>query len=310
VKSYRRRCSAFLHALGLVAVLAASSASAVHAEDAPAAPVPADSNRKESEPTPEERSARLAKEFGDPLTTLPQVSLQEIYTPDNYGTAADANRLVLRPIIPRLPKYSLLPFVQLIRPTFSLVTVPTGPGGNTRTEFGDIQLFDFAVLPWPKPETGLYIGVGPTVNFPTATYRTAGVGAWQIGPALGIIYKGIPGLLLGCLVQNPFSVEYTTANHPSSSTLLFQPIVVAYLGHGFYVKSADSTWVEAWDKHGTKTLPVSFGVGYVWIRPGAPPINVSINSEWMAWREDTPVAPKASVRLGFIVAFPDWSPWS
>jgi len=41
-----------------------------------------------------------------------------------------------------------LPFVQLVRPSFSLVTVQ-GPKGGTRTDFGDMQLFDLAVLPWP-----------------------------------------------------------------------------------------------------------------------------------------------------------------
>ena len=41
--------------------------------------------------------------------------------------------MIARVIVPRLPKYSLLPFVQLIRPSVSLVTVPTGRGGATET---------------------------------------------------------------------------------------------------------------------------------------------------------------------------------
>src|SRR5277367_4258379 len=55
--------------------------------------------------------------------------------------------------------HQTLPFIQLVRPTFSLVTVPT-PRGGTRTDFGDIQLFDLAVLPWPRAETGLRFGLG------------------------------------------------------------------------------------------------------------------------------------------------------
>lgn len=266
--------------------------------------------RAEEAEAPSRSVATLSKEFSDPLTTLPQLSLQNIYTPQNFGTGANTNRLVLRPIIPRVPRFHLLPFPQIIRPTFSLVTVPTGRGGNSRTEFGDIQLFDFAVLPWPRRETGLLIGAGPTLNFPTASYKNAGVGAWQAGPAFGTIYKGIPGLLLGCLVQNPISLSYTRSNHPPFSTLLFQPLILAYVGHGFYVKSADSTWTHSWGHDKSTTIPVSFGIGYVWLRDGAPPVNLFVSGEWMAYRQDARVAPQTSVRFGFIIAFPEWRPWS
>src|SRR5436190_4268577 len=153
---------------------------------------------------------RLTREFNDPLTTLPQIFLQNAYTPENYGTEAPTNRVIGRVIIPRIPEYSLLPFVQLIRPSFSLVTVPTGKGsGDTRTEFGDMQLFDFAVLPWPSRDSGWLMGVGPVFVFPTATHRLAGQGSWQVGPGFGAIYKGIPGILLGGLIQNPVSYAYT-----------------------------------------------------------------------------------------------------
>jgi hypothetical protein len=253
--------------------------------------------------------ATLSREFSDPLTTVPQVSLQEIYTPSNFGTDARTNRLLLRPIVPRLPRYSWFPFVQLIRPTFQILTVPTGPGDDTRTEFGDIQVFDFAVLPWPSRESGLTIGVGPTVNFPTATDDRASAGAWQLGPAFGTIYKGIPGILLGCLLQHPFSLEYTTSPHPPASSLFFQPIVLAYIGHGFYVKSADSTWGHSWDEGEPTTLPLSAGIGYIWLRDGSPPVNVSLSGEWMAYRDDAPVAAQTSVRVGITLAFPDWRPW-
>src|SRR6266550_172602 len=138
-------------------------------------------------------AAKLAEEFSDPLTTLPQIFTQDAYTPVNYGTAAPTNRVILRLLVPRLPEYSLLPFVQLVRPSFSLVTVPTGRGGATQTAFGDMQLFDLAVIPWPGKESGLLMGVGPVFVFPTATARVAGQGAWQVGPAFGSL-QGPPGV--------------------------------------------------------------------------------------------------------------------
>ena len=251
---------------------------------------------------------KLAREFTDPLTTLPQLFVQDAYTPANYGTDAETNRVIVRAIIPRIPRFTLLPFVQLVRPSVSLVTVPTGKGTQTRTEFGDMQLFDAAVLPW-KPVEGLTIGVGPTFVFPTATDKSAGQGAWQAGPLFGVIYKGTPWLLAGCLLQNPISFAYTSSDRQAVSTFLFQPIVLVALRDGWYVKSADATWTLNW-QHGTSTLlPLSFGIGRVLVREGLPPINFFVTGEWMAYRQFAPVAPQTTVRFGMTVAYPEFRPW-
>ena len=109
---------------------------------------------------------------------------------DTLCAVGDSDQVVGRAIIPRIPPNTLLPFVQFVRPTFSLVTVPT-PGGGTRTDFGDMQLFDLAVLPWPPAETGLRKFV-----FPTATSKFAGQGAWQAAPACAAVYTGVPRLSL------------------------------------------------------------------------------------------------------------------
>lgn len=252
---------------------------------------------------------RLAREFTDPLTTLPQIFLQDAYTPANYGTDAQTNRLVARAIIPRIPRFTLLPFVQLVRPSFFLVTVPTGKGRATRTEFGDMQLFDAAILPWPSPESGLRIAVGPTFVFPTATHELAGQGAWQVGPLVGALYKGVPWLLAGCLIQNPISFAYTSSDREAVNTLLFQPILAAALPGGWYVKSADASWTHSWRHGGPTLLPLSIGIGRVLVREGLPPINFFVSGEWMAYRHSAPVAPQTTIRFGMTVAFPDFRPW-
>jgi hypothetical protein len=255
-----------------------------------------------------ESTAELAREFTDPLTNLPQVFLQDAYTPANYGTDAPANRVIARVIIPRIPRLSLLP-VQLIRPSFQLVTVPTGKGNATRTEFGDMQLFDFAVIPWPSRDTGVLMGVGPVFVFPTATHRLAGQGAWQVGPGCAVLYKGIPGVLAGALVQNPISYAYTSDQRKPVSTLLFQPLLLTYIGRGFYLKSADATWGVNWRRGTSTTIPISFGIGNVIVREGLPPINLFVSGEWMAYRQFAPVAPQTTVRFGMTMAFPEWRPW-
>jgi len=243
------------------------------------------------------------------VTTLPQLFVQDAYTPTNYGTHAQTNQVSVRLIVPRIPRYSLLPFVQLIRPNFSLVTVPDGKGRATRTEFGDMELFDLAVIPWPGEGSGLLMGVGPVFVFPTATYKTAGQGAWQVGPAFGAIYKGIPGVLLGGLLQNPISFAYTSSDRRPLSTLLVQPILLKHLWRGLYVKSADATWAFG-ERAGSATLlPLSLGLGYVIPREGSPPINVFVSGAWMAYRQNAPVAPQTTVRFGMTIAFPEWTRW-
>lgn len=252
---------------------------------------------------------QLAEDFTDPLTTLPQVFMQDIYGPANYGTEAASNRVILRAILPRVPESSLLPLVQLIRPTFSLVTVPNGRGRGTSTAFGDMPLFDLFVLPGSGRETGFYWAAGPLFIFPTATDKRAGQGAWQVGPAFGTIYKGVPGFIFGCLIQNPISFAYTSPDRAPVSTFLFQPIVAAYLGHGFYVKSADSTWSVNWHQGTSTILPLSLGLGYVFLHEGWNPLNFFVSGEWTAYRQFAPAAPQTAVRFGLTVAFPELSPW-
>jgi hypothetical protein len=116
-------------------------------------------------PSAESAEEKLEQDFTDPLSTLPQVIVRDSYTPANYGPCTplscvrndETNQFLIRPLIPRIPPNTLLPLTQLIRPTFALVTVPSSRGG-TRTEFGDLPMFDLAVLPWPeRKRTGFLV---------------------------------------------------------------------------------------------------------------------------------------------------------
>jgi hypothetical protein len=269
----------------------------------------AHAEEEEGKEPPETEASKLEKEFNDPLTTLPQIFVQDAYSPANYGTDAQTNKVIVRAIVPRVPRFSLFPLVQLIRPSVTLVTVPEGRGSATRTELGDTQLFDFAVLPGSSKERGLLWGAGPVFVFPTATHKTAGQGAWQAGPGVAAVYKGIPGLLLGGLIQNPISFAYTSPDRSPTSTLLIQPILITHIGWGFYLKSADATWAINWRRHSSTTLPLSFGIGYVRVREGLPPINLFVTGEWMAYRQFAPFAPQTTIRFGMTIAFPGWRWW-
>jgi hypothetical protein len=259
-----------------------------------------------------QQEEQLERDFTDPLTTLPQVIIRDSYTPANYGPCTplacvrndQTNQLILRPLIPRIPPNSLLPLIQLIRPTFALVTVPSSRGG-TRTEFGDLPLFDIAALPWPdRKKTGLLVGIGPTFVFPTATSRSAGQGAWQAGPALGAIYTGVPGLLVGFIAQNPIGFAYTSPNRPPQNTFQLQPVLALHLWDKFYLRSAEANWTMGWHRHSATMLPLSIGIGRTVVRPGLPPMSLFVTGQWMVYRQFAPVAPQTTINFGMTIAFP------
>jgi hypothetical protein len=196
--------------------------------------------------------------------------------------------------------------MQLVRPTFTMVTVPN-PAGGTRTEFGDMQLFDLAVLPGTNPRrTGLLVGVGPTFVFPTATSKSAGQGAWQAGPALGAIYTAIPGLLIGFIAQNPISFAYTSPSRQPQSSLLIQPIMALHLWRAWYLRSAEATWTVNWRRHSATQLPLCLGIGRTLVPAGFVPMSLFVTGQWMLYRQYAPVAPQTSVNFGLSLAFPQF----
>lgn len=272
-----------------------------------AAPLAAVASPTEDEATLRRR--KLVEEFTDPLTELPQIFLKDAFTPSNFATEGRSNVVTARAIVPRIPRFTLLPFVQLLRPSISLVTFPTGKKRGTETAFGDMALFDILVAPWPDRSTGFYMGAGPLLVFPTATDDRAGDGAWQAGPVFAALYKGMPGVIFGALIQNPISFAYTSGSRPAVSTLVVQPILAAYLGHGFYLRSADASSTMGWHAGSPTVIPLSFGLGYVYLSENAPPVNFYVSGEWTAYRQFAPVAPQTTVQFGVTVAFPDFRPW-
>jgi hypothetical protein len=252
---------------------------------------------------------QLEEEFTDPLSSLPQVVIRDAYTPANYGTTLQTNQLLVRPIIPRIPANTLLPWIQLVRPTFALVTVPSSRGGS-RTEFGDLPLFDLAVLPWlTRENSNLLVGVGPTFVFPTATSRSAGQGAWQAGPAMGAVYSGIRGLLIGFILENPISFAYTSPKRPPQNTLQFQPVMALHLWGKWYLRSAEANWQIGWRRHSPTTMPLSVGLGRTFVRPGLPPMSFFVTGQWTAYRQYAPLTAQTTVNFGLTIGFPEFREW-
>jgi hypothetical protein len=132
---------------------------------------------------------------------------------------------------------------QIIRPTFKIVTDPLGKGAATRTGFGDTELFDLFVMPWPNSvETGFRWGIGPCFVFPTASWHGAGDGAWQLGPAFAFGYRAIPHLVISALFQQASSLAYTSSSRKPVSSLTIQPMITYEFARDWYAGSNQSTW--------------------------------------------------------------------
>ncbi len=248
---------------------------------------------------------QLAREVDDPTAILTQFKLQDQYTPENFKTPAQTNEVNLKVVLPVEP-LSFLPFKQIIRPTFKVQTLAISQSSSsTITEFTDMELLDLFVSNWPDPKTtGFGWGIGPTFVFPTGRVPEAGKHAWQAGPAAAVAYRGIPHLMVGFLFQNPISFAYTNSVATPQSQLQFQPLISYGLGHGWYVKSADSTWKVNLRHRTSTTIPISLGFGRVWKMQGFE-VNAWTSGEWTAYRQYSSITPEYTVRFGITLLFPD-----
>src|SRR5689334_1486497 len=83
----------------------------------------------------EDEEDQISEEVVDPTAMLTQVRFLDFYTPGNFQTSAQTNAALIQPIIP-VARLSLLPVEQIIRPTFKVSTVATGPGSHPITALG------------------------------------------------------------------------------------------------------------------------------------------------------------------------------
>jgi hypothetical protein len=253
----------------------------------------------------ESEEDRLAREVEDPTAILTQLQIQDLYTPRNFQTSAQTNTIQLRPVVP-IEAFSAFPFQQIIRPTFKVQSIATSSSSSTIAEFTDMELLDLIVSNWPNPkDTGFGWGVGPTFVFPTGRDPAAGNHAWEIGPAAGAVYRGVPHLMVGFIFQNPISFAYTNSSATPQSQMEFQPRISYTLGHGWYVKSSDSTWTVNWRHGSSTTIPISLGFGRVWKFSGLQ-LNPGVSGEWTAYRQYSKITPIYTVRFGLTLLFPDF----
>jgi len=254
--------------------------------------------------TPPPGNESLTLKANDPTASLTQFEVKDEYTPSEFGTNAQPNTLTLRGILAVYPR-GPLNLEQLIRPTFQIETKPLGKGAATRTGFGDTQLFDLFVMPWPNSrETGFRWGVGPYFVFPTASWHGAGQGAWQLGPAWAFAYRRIPHLVISALFQQATSFAYTSSRRSPVSSLTFEPLITYELPDEWYLASNEATWT--WNfRHNTSTsIPFSAGVGKIFRLSDGLALKTEITGEWMLYRQFDPQEEQFTLKFKLGLLFP------
>jgi len=110
-------------------------------------------------------------------------------------------------------------------------------------------------------------------------------------------------MLIVFLLQNPISFAYTSPERLAQNTLAFQPVVLLSFWDGWYLRSADATWVYGWRRHSPSLLPLSLGAGRVMVRPDLPPLNSYVSGQWMAYHQNSPIISQWSVNFGVTITF-------
>ncbi len=235
------------------------------------------------------QTAAEVAEANNPLAPITGINLQNYYVPTIYGSPdSTSNTFLLRPIIATES--------MLVRMTLPLPTI--SGGGVEKSGIGDMTVFDAFLLP-PKGNTEF--GAGPLFVFPTASNEALGAGKWQAGAAVVVVSKPTPSLLLSALVtyQHSFANAGST-ERATTSVLTAQPIVIAQVGGGWYLRS---TGVWNFDiAQGNWSIPIGVGVGKV-VKEGSALLNFFLEPQFTVVHYG-PNQPAVQIFAGINLQFP------
>lgn len=237
----------------------------------------------------------LAKKTQNPLSDLISVPFQNNFD-FNIGPH-DRTRYTLniQPVVP----FGISENWNIITRTIVPVLYQPDVTSNSGGEFG---LGDINTSWWLSPsKTGKLVwGIGPILQFPTATDDTLGTGKWAAGPSLVLLT--MPGnWVVGFLANNIWSYAGDSKRDDVNQFLL-QYFVNYNLPQGWYLVSAPintANW-EA-DSSDRWTVPLGGGAGKI-VRLGKLPINAQTQAFYNVERPD--FGPEWQLRVQIQFLFP------
>jgi hypothetical protein len=244
----------------------------------------------ENVPATDLTRSQLVKQANAPLSTIMQIRLSDTPITKFDHTNGQGNILAVDVTMP-LPAHRILPIRHLTR-----LTIPACvTNQNGQSEFGDLSFIDLSLI---QEKKHFLWGVGPVLVMPTASWRTAGQGKWQIGPAGGFAVN-TDRLLAGVLVQNPMSVG-GDPSRPRTNQMILQPFVVCQLGRGWFVRTQPPLYFD-WERN-NRIYPINFGVGSTF-KIGPQLINWYVQPYWNITTGKSP-APQNGLTVGITFLYP------
>ncbi len=235
----------------------------------------------------------------DPSAILTQLQIQNVFTPETYDAGGYSNTLILQPVLPfpvAMPGLKDIFPAHIMRPTLPIIAPTADPDGAAGVQggLGDLTLLDAFVHPVEGFGTVI---LGYTAILPTSTDRQLGLGEWQLGPAVGVLYKQIPKTLLGVIYQQPFSFE------SNAQQVLIQPVIVRHLPNEWYIRWGELNFVFNTET-GDYNIPLNIAIGKV-LKVGNQPINIFVEPFYTP--EDLRNGPGSQwgVKLNVTFLFPD-----
>lgn len=244
-------------------------------------------------PASQQDEDTLAKEAQNPVADIYSFPFQ-----DNLGLNYGPNKQVqnvlnFQPVIP-IHAGPVNIIARTIIPLVSTPSVVPGQEGGGTTGLGDIS---FTAFVSPANPGALIWGIGPVVNFPTATSPQVGSqSTWGLGPS--VVLLTMPGpWVIGVLANAVWSV----AGDPGNSFLL-QYFVNYNFGHGWYATTSPIITAQ-WNltplpSGAPSQWTVPFGAGFGKLQKfGKIPINFSAQAYWNAWRPENLPSSSWTLRL-------------
>jgi hypothetical protein len=239
-------------------------------------------------------AGELAHAAQNPISSMVSFPFQLNFNGDLGAFHRTQLVLNIQPVIPIGVSDDVTLVTRWILPFVAAPDVATASGSTWG--FGDFNPEWFLAFKLPA---GFMIGPGFTAVAPTATDAQLGLGKWQLGPALVLVWSCGP-VLAGVLATSAFSVGGDD-RRPNVSPFLLQPFVNVNLPEGTYLTTAPQI-TNNWklDRDGW-TVPIGLGVGKI-LALGPQPANVSVQGYANVVSPDA--GPEWTVRAQIQLLFP------
>ncbi|TFG76410.1 MAG: neuromedin U [Thermodesulfobacteriales bacterium] len=239
--------------------------------------------------------ADLAKQSQNPVAKLISVPIQNNINFNIGPFNRTQNQTLLQPVLP----FSITENWNLISRTIIPFNYQPDVASNNGGEYGLGDINTTVFLSPGKPGKLIW-GLGPTLQFDTATDKTLGTGKWALGPSLVLLT--MPGnWVVGTLISNIWSFA-GDSDREDVNLFSLQYFINYNFKKGWYLTSSPintANW-EA-DSDNTWTIPIGGGGGRVF-HLGNQPLNFSTQAFYNA--EKPSGGPDWSLRFQLTFLFP------